>query len=494
MEDLSPIMALSIPAVGAFLIGVTGSSKNLRETVTLVTAGTLFYYVLRLYPIALAGMGATWSLGEVMPGFALEFQIEPLGMIYALIASGLWILNSIYSIGYMRANKEKHQTRFYVCFALAIMSVMGLAFSANLLTMFFFYEALSLVTYPLVTHKAPAPEAIRGGRTYLGILVGTSVCLFLPAILATSYYTGTVQFTPGGVFAGPLAENAVSVQMYGFIFILFMYGIGKAALMPAHRWLPGAMVAPTPVSALLHAVAVVKAGVFCVTKVTVYIIGIGTLTKYGTGEWLMYAAGFTVICASVIALYQDNLKRRLAYSTVSQLSYIVLAVSLLSPISIAAAALHIAAHAFGKITLFFAAGAIYTAAHKTNVSQLDGIGRRMPWTMGAFAIGTLSMIGLPPAAGFISKVYLMTGAWTAEAWFAIAVLFVSTLLNMAYFLPIVHQAFFKKPKPEDEHHPHGEAPPAIVIATTCTALLAIWLCFSPDFFLDLAKKLMEFTG
>jgi multicomponent Na+:H+ antiporter subunit D len=493
MEDLSPVMALSIPAIGAFLIGVTGGSKNLRETVTLVTAGTLFYYVLQLYPIALAGMGPIWSLGEVMPGFALEFQVEPLGMIYALIASGLWILNSIYSIGYMRGNKEKHQTRFYVCFALAIMSVMGLAFSANLLTMFFFYEALSLVTYPLVTHKAPAPEAIRGGRTYLGILVGTSVGLFLPAILATGYYTGTLQFTPGGVFAGPLAENAVSVQMYGFIFVLFMYGIGKAALMPGHRWLPGAMVAPTPVSALLHAVAVVKAGVFCVTKVTVYIVGIGTLTKYGTGEWLMYAAGFTVICASVIALYQDNLKRRLAYSTVSQLSYIVLGVALLSPISIAAAALHIAAHAFGKITLFFAAGAIYTAAHKTNVSQLDGIGRRMPWTMGAFAVGTLSMIGLPPAAGFISKVYLLNGAWTAEAWFAIGVLFVSTLLNTAYFLPIVYQAFFKKPSEEDERHPHGEAPRGILIAQTGTALLAIWLCFSPDFFLDLALKLMEFT-
>ena len=520
MEELSPIVALSIPALGALLIGITGKAPNVRESVTLITAVSLFYYVTQLYPIATEGMGEVWQLIEIIPGLGLEFQIEPLGMVYALIASGLWILNSIYSIGYMRGNNEKHQTRFYICFALSIMSVMGLAFSANLLTMFIFYEALSLATFPLVTHAAPKPEAIRSGRTYLGILVGTSVCLFLPAIIATWVYTGTLDFTPGGVYRSALVENRISPELYGVIFAMFMYGIGKAALMPSHRWLPAAMVAPTPVSALLHAVAVVKAGVFTVTKVTVYIIGIDTLKDFGQGEWLVYAAGFTVVCASFIALFQDHLKRRLAYSTVSQLSYIVMGVALLSPISIAAAALHIAAHAFGKITLFFTAGAIHTAAHKDYISQLDGIGRKMPWTMGAFTVGTLSMIGLPPTAGFISKWYLMTGAWTATQWFAVIVLFLSTLLNAAYFLPIVYRAFFKAPPPiidhPDDHHDgdahgdghahdhsghgphahgdHGEAPLPILIAQTTTAALAITMFFYPDIFLELAQTLMGLTS
>jgi multicomponent Na+:H+ antiporter subunit D len=247
--------------------------------------------------------------------------------------------------------------------------------------------------------------------------------------------------------------------------------------------------------------------VFCVTKVTVYIIGIDVMREAGVGEWLVYVAGFTVVCASFIALFQDHLKRRLAYSTVSQLSYIVLGAALLSKISIAAAALHIAAHAFGKITLFFAAGAIHTAAHKDYVSQLDGIGRRMPWTMGAFAVGTLSMIGLPPTAGFISKWYLLGGAWTAEQWTVIVVLFLSTLLNAGYFLPIVYRAFFKPlPAPaqphghhDDDGHghghaEHGEAPLAILIAQTSTAVLAVAMFFDPDVFLELARTLMRLTG
>jgi multicomponent Na+:H+ antiporter subunit D len=254
------------------------------------------------------------------------------------------------------------------------------------------------------------------------------------------------------------------------------------------------MVAPTPVSALLHAVAVVKAGVFSVVKVTVYIVGVDQLRLYEQGQWLIYMAGFSIVCASFIALFQDNLKRRLAYSTISQLSYITMGAALLYPVSVMAAGLHIAAHAFGKITLFFAAGSIYTAAHKTKISQLDGIGRKMPWTMGAFTIGTLSMIGLPPTGGFISKWYLMTGAWTKEDWFVIVVLVLSTLLNAAYFLPIVYRAFFRAPPPpdpDDHHHheDHGEAPLPIVIALTCTAALTVILFFFPHYFLELGRAL-----
>lgn len=499
---LSPIVAIAVPLIGAFLIAAAGRWPNVRESVTILTAIALAWVVFNLHNFLEATPSAAETLVEVVPGMPLAFHLEPLGMIYAGIASSLWILNSIYSIGYMRGNQEKHQTRFYVCFALSLASVMGIAFAANMFTLFVFYEALSLATFPLVAHKG-TPEAIKSGRTYLGILMGTSVCLMLPAMIATYVYTGTLDFTQGGVFREPLAEGSIAPWLFGLIFAMYMYGVGKAALMPAHRWLPAAMVAPTPVSALLHAVAVVKAGVFSVVKIAVYIIGVDQLRAYDQGGWLLYVAGGSIVIASFIALFQDNLKRRLAYSTISQLSYITLGAALLWPVSVRAAAIHIAAHAFGKITLFFAAGSIYTAAHKTNISQLDGIGRKMPWTMGAFAIGTLSMIGLPPTGGFISKWYLMQGAWTAESKFTILVLCTSTLLNAAYFLPIVYRAFFRKPPDDhhddhghddhghDHHGDHGEAPLPIVIALTCTAAATIILFFHPDLFAGYASMLAD---
>ena len=475
-----PIMAL--PALGALGIALAGRWPNLRETLTLLTAALLFAGVFQLLAPVLAGERPGIELLAPLPGLPVAFQVEPLGMIFALIASGLWIANSLYSIGYMRQNNEAHQTRFYVCFALAIGAALGIAFSANLLTLFLFYEVLTLVTYPLVTH-AGTEQARKGGRTYLAILMGTSMLFLLPAVVYTWHLTGTTDFRAGGILPANLAPGTVAVLL-----ALFMFGIGKAALMPFHRWLPAAMVAPTPVSALLHAVAVVKAGVFCVVKVVVYVFGFDLLA--GTTHWLIALAGFTVIAASVVALNADNLKRRLAYSTVSQLSYVILAAAVLAPLSLVGAALHIAAHALGKITLFFAAGAIYTAAHKTEVSQLDGIGRRMPWTMVAFGVGTLSMIGLPPAAGFVSKWYMVSGAMAQEQWFAVAVMLLSTLLNASYFLPILHRAFFRPLSADAAAHPHGEAPLLMVAALTLTAAGTIALFFFPDVPLALARQLV----
>jgi multicomponent Na+:H+ antiporter subunit D len=385
-------LALLLPAAGSVGIFLAARQPNLREAVTLATALALFASVLGLLPAVLAGARPRLVALEMFPGIALAFSVEPLGMLFALVASGLWIVNSIYSIGYMRGNREAHQTRFYACFALALAATMGVAFSANLLTLYLFYEALTLVTWPLVTHRGDA-EARSGGRIYLGILLGTSIVFLLPAIIVTWAVTGTLEFSPGGILRGAGLSNAA----IGGLLALYMFGIGKAALMPVHRWLPAAMVAPTPVSALLHAVAVVKAGVFAVVKVIVYVFGIEALSAVRAADWLPTVAGFTIIAASIVALRSDNLKRRLAYSTVSQLSYVVLAASILAPLSVVGAAFHIAAHAVSKITLFFAAGAIYTAAHKTEVSQLDGIGRRMPWTMGAFAIGALSAFRRSPA-------------------------------------------------------------------------------------------------
>jgi multicomponent Na+:H+ antiporter subunit D len=480
------LASLLLPALGAIAILLAGRWPNLREAVTLTTAVALFGIIVMLVPAFYTGQAVGVTLGAITPSLSIALAVEPLGLLFALVAALLWVVNSIYSIGYMRGNEEAHQTRFYVCFAIAIASAQGAAFAANLFTLFVFYELLTFSTYALVAHKG-TPEAMQGARTYMVVLVLTSVTFLLGAILWTMAIAGTGDFTPGGILEGriegwPLLALAA----------LFAFGISKSALMPFHRWLPAAMVAPTPVSALLHAVAVVKVGVFSVLKVAVYVFG---LELYGAGaEWLIYLAGFTVVAASLVALRQDDLKRRLAYSTISQLSYIVMAAAIATPAAIIGGALHIAAHAFGKITLFFAAGSIYTAAHKTKVSELDGIGRRMPWTMAAFFIGSLSMVGVPMTAGFISKWYIFLGAYQAERWFPLIVLAVSTLLTAAYLLSIVHRAFFRDEKPHgggapDDEHGHGEAPWPMVVAITATAALTVLMFLMPDLPLGLAELL-----
>lgn len=487
--EFAILAAMAVPVAGALLMWSVWRMPDLRDAITLATAGVLLCVVLSILPHVLAGARPTLALFTVLPGLQIAFTVEPLGMLFALIASGLWIVNSLYSIGYMRANRERHQTRFYICFALALAATMGVAFAGNLFTLFIAYEVLTLITYPLVTHSG-TDQARAGGRVYLGYLMGTSVAFLLPALVFIWFIAGTTDFTPGGILEGRLGHHGTAALL-----ALCMFGVGKAALMPFHRWLPAAMVAPTPVSALLHAVAVVKAGVFTVVKVVVYIFGVDNLAGAGLGgaaDWLVVVAGFTIIAASVVALGADNLKRRLAYSTVSQLSYVVMATALLAPLSIVGAVMHIAAHAVGKITLFFAAGAIYTAAHKTEVSQLDGIGRRMPVTMTAFSIAVLSMIGLPPAAGFISKWYMLSGAMASQQWLGVAVIAASTLLNAAYFLPIVYRAFFVAPAAAHGHgaHPHGEAPWPMVLALSLTAAATVALFFLPDVPLALARLLV----
>jgi multicomponent Na+:H+ antiporter subunit D len=484
--DMTQTIAASLilPALAALLTLVLGRWPNVREGATLLVAFALGAMVFSLLGPVLVGARPSLTLWEVIPGVPLAFSVEPLGQIFAMIASLLWIVTTIYSVGYMRGNEEHAQTRFYACFAVAIVSAMGIAYAGNLLTLFLFYELMTISTVPLVTHKG-TDEAKRSGRVYLGILMGTSIGLQLVGIIACWLLAGSLDFVPGGLLAGKVEGWPVLVLL-----ALFVFGIGKAAVMPFHRWLPAAMVAPTPVSALLHAVAVVKAGVFTVVKVVVYVFGLDLLNGTAGTEWIAAFAGFTILAASFVALRQDNLKRRLAYSTISQLSYVVLAALILAPLSVMGAALHIMAHAFGKITLFFAAGSIYTAAHKTEISQLDGIGWKMPITMGAFFIGSLSMIGVPPTAGFVSKWFMLSGAYDAQAWAAIAVIFASTVLNAAYFLPIVHRAFATRPAPVDPEHDHGEAPTPIVVALSFTALGSLLLFFFPDSFLALAEQLV----
>ena len=477
-------LTIAVPLAGAALILMLDRRPNQREGVTLVSASMLFYLVARLWLALEAGERPSLILVETLPGLPLALAVEPLGLLFALVASSLWIVTSLYSIGYMRAHHEKHQTRFYASFAVALASTMGVAFAANMFTLFVFYEALTLSTYPLVTHSG-TQEARRAGRVYLGLLLGTSIGLQLLAIVWTWVYAGTLDFREGGILQYTATPTAI-----GLLYVLYIFGIGKAALMPFHRWLPAAMVAPTPVSALLHAVAVVKAGVFTVLKVSIYIFGLDVLAENNTNQWLLYAAAATILIASLVAMRQDNLKLRLAYSTVSQLGYVVLGALLANAWGVLGGSMHIAMHAFGKITLFFCAGAILVAAHKTEISEMDGLGRRMPVTMLAFLIGSLSIIGLPPMGGLWSKWYLALGTLDAGQITLLAVLMVSSLLNVAYLLPIPVRAFFLAPPSAERVRGIKEAPGSCLAAIVLTSAGCLALFFYPQPLYALARLLV----
>ena len=483
-EQAALIGVVVVPLLGALAVMLAGSRPNLREAISLAAGVILLALVVRLLPRALSGDWPAAVLAEPIPGLSLAVSAEPLGVLFGLIASFLWIVTTVYSIGYMRGHGEAHQTRFYTFFAVAMGCTMGVAFADNLFTLFVFYEVLTLSTYPLVTH-AGTQEARQGGRTYLGILMATSMGFLLLAVVWTWKLTGNVSFTSGGILGG-----AASPLVIGVLFALYVFGIGKAALMPFHRWLPAAMVAPTPVSALLHAVAVVKAGVFAILKITVYIFGLDLLRDTGVTDWLLWVAAFTILAASVIALRQDNLKARLAYSTISQLSYIVMGALLVNSTALAGSTLHLATHAFGKITLFFCAGAILVASHKTKVSQLDGLGRQMPWTMGAFFLASLSIVGLPPMGGMWGKWYLALGAIDAGYVVLVGVLMVSTLLNIAYLIPVPIRAFLGKADAGGEIQIR-EAPIACLIAMGVTVVGCVALFFNPTWIVQLAHQFVE---
>ncbi len=468
------MLSMGIPLAASLICLLLPKQNNLRDGLTLLAAVALLGTIIGILNAFNAGENVAVDLIAFQPGLSIAFDVEPLGLVFALVASSLWILTHIYGVGYMRGNKEENHARFFAAFAFAIFASIGIAFAANLLTLFLFYELLTISTYPLVAHKETA-EAKAGARTYLGILMGTSIVFLLTAIVWTYVISGTLDFTQGGLLSGKVSNSFLPVLL-----ALFAFGIGKAALMPFHRWLPAAMVAPTPVSALLHAVAVVKAGVFSMLKIGVYVFGIDNLAQTGASQWLMWVAAFSILVASIIAMRQDNLKRRLAYSTISQLSYITLGVALASSMGVLGGGLHIVTHAFGKITLFMCAGSIYVATHKTEISQMRGLGRAMPFTFIAFGIGALSIIGLPPLGGSWSKWSLMVGAADANQQVMIGVLMLSSVLNVAYLLPIFARGFFS---PETEpisgswREKLKEAPILCVLPPCITAIGCIVLFF-----------------
>jgi formate hydrogenlyase subunit 3/multisubunit Na+/H+ antiporter MnhD subunit len=439
-------------------------------------------------PIILKGNVIKFHLLTIYSGIVFGYKVDAFGLIFAITSSFLWILVSLYSIGYMRALKEHAQTRYYFMFALAIFSAVSIAMSENLITFYLFYEALTLSTYWLVAHHEDE-EAFSAGRKYLTYLLSSGWCLFT-AVVLTYCLTGTTDFVSGGI----LTSDSASKFTLTVLFALFALGSMKAAWMPFHSWLPSAMVAPTPVSALLHAVAVVKAGVFGFVRIVSYIYGTDLMSELGLGVILASVAAFTMIMGSFFAIAEDNLKRRLAYSTISQLSYIIFGVALLSPFGVTGAMIHIPFHGFMKITLFLCAGAIMVVTGKKEISQMAGIGRAMPVTMMAFTIGAIGMCGTPPVSGFISKWFLCLGTLQSGQLVFLGVILISSLLDAVYFFPIIITAFFKKQPVTDEMNvgiKEKERPIYLfmVIPLAITAIFSIIFFLFPRSFyiLDLAE-------
>ena len=479
--SIKPLLAVLVSLLVIPALISSSDKPNARESWTFLAGIIKFLIVLSMLPVILQGKQIGLTLFEIVPGADIAFRVDGLGMLFALVASSLYIITSIYSIGYMRGLNEHGQTRFVCFFALAISATIGAAFSANLLTLYLFYEILSLATYPLVAHHQDEKSKV-SGRRYLIFILGTSIGLVLPAMIYCYHLTGTLEFSTAGIFADQLSKPAAIVLL-----LMFVFGFAKAGIMPFHSWLPAAMVAPTPVSALLHAVAVVKVGVFSIVRVMTGVFGIDLLARFDLGIIVMVIASTTILLASCIALSQDELKRRLAYSTISQLSYIIFGVALLSPQGLLGGVIHIAMHAFGKITLFFCAGAIFVATGKKYISQMSGLGKKMPFTFAAFFIGALGVIGLPPTGGFYSKWNLILGTLEAQQSIFMMVLLVSSFLNAFYFLPIVYKGFFGKSEEEVDGVPVKikEANLCLVIPLMITAVISIVLFFYPTIFVNL---------
>jgi multicomponent Na+:H+ antiporter subunit D len=473
IESALPLWAVLASLLAIPLIVASGRRPNLREAFTLIAAFVKAGLVLSMLPWVLEGKQAFFTLWEISPGIELALRVDTLGYVFAMVASLLWVLTSFYSIGYVRGAHEKKQTRYFASFALCLSATIGICFSANLLTFVVFFETLTLATYPLVIHKE-TPAAIAASRKYLAYTLPAGLLLVFAVAWCVSATGGETAFTPGGF----LGETSLAPTALTWLFFVFVAAVGvKAGIMPLHSWLPAAMAAPTPVSALLHAVAVVKAGVFGVLRVTGYVFGPELLREIGVWTVLAWIAAITLTVGSLLAMRQDNLKRRLAYSTVAHLSYIVLGAALLTAASWAGAVMHLMFHATMKITLFFCAGAIYVRTHKENISDMHGIGRQMPITMLAFAIGSLGLAGVPGVNGFVSKWYLAVGATEAEQALFMGLLLLSGVLNAAYFFPIVHVAFFRK---SDDFPRFSEASPLMVVPLSLTAIASVVLGIAPN--------------
>ncbi len=453
-----PFLAVIIPVCGAIIIRVLAEENDKARHTTAIAAIVLtFAAVVGMLPTVSGGDTVIFRLLPITDVMYLEFNVDSFGMMFGLLSSTLWIFAIVYSMGYM--SHEHGHRNYYTFYVLSASATMGVAFAGNLFTLYIFYEYLAICTYPLVVH-AQTREATLSGIKYISYSFGGGA-LVLISIFAIYGMAGTLDFNPGGILDNVGAENTTLLIT---IFFTCVAGFGtKAAVMPLHAWLPGAMVAPTPVSALLHAVAIVKSGVFGTTRVIYYLYGVDLLKELDITGYFAVVVSFTIIFGSIMAIKQNVLKLRLAYSTIGQLGYITLGALMLNAAGLTGGLVHIINHAFLKITLFFCAGAIIVVTGKTNLDDLVGVGRRMPLTMIAFAISALGLMGVMPICGYLSKYYILTGAFEAGLPVYAFVLLTSTLLNSIYYLPIIINAFFKK----------GEFQPPIGFEAPLTMLLPI---------------------
>lgn len=469
-----------LPALAPLGLVAARRTPNIREGVSVLFGLINLALVVGLLGNLEQGASLTWRFQDLLPGVPFLLKLDSLGALLLVTAGLLWPLATLYSAGYLRDHKETNQTRFFCMFCIAIAATNGVALSGNLLTLYLFYEILSLSTYPLVTHQQ-TPEARAAGRKYLAFIMGGSICLALPAMLTVYTIAGNLDFGSG--LAVWKAGGAPAVLLT----LAFLMGFSKAAVMPMHAWLPGAMVAPTPVSALLHAVAVVKVGVFSVIRAVCQVLGAQFVLHWGANNWVTGICAVTIIVSAALMVSQDSLKRCLAFSTIGQLSYILMAVALFNKDGLTGGSLHIVMHAFGKITLFFCAGAIACHAHKKYISEFDGLGRSMPWTFGAFTVGAVAIIGLPPTGGFLSKWLIVSGCLKAGMPILAIIVLASSFLKAWAFFRIIFRAYLL-PVPDGEHHPATDASMLMRFPLTLTALGSIVLFFFPGPFLHLAQN------
>jgi multicomponent Na+:H+ antiporter subunit D len=471
-ENWVPLLIVVIPLLVAVII--FSLPEENKKTRSLINIGA------SLLSLGLVGL-MLWGVSNgyyyetrlsFLPGLGLVLRADSLSLLFVTLSSGLWMLTTVYAIGYLE--DSPHRSRFFGFFSLCVTATLGVALAGNLITFLLFYEILTLAAYPLIMHRG-TEKARKAGRTYLIYTVTGGALILLGTVLLYTI-TGTLEFTAGG-FLSELDSSYHNVFI--LIFVLLVTGLGvKAAIIPLHGWLPRSMVAPAPVSSLLHAVAVVKAGAFGIIRVLYDVFGIESSINLGVTLPLAVIAAATIIFASIRALFQDGLKARLAYSTVSQVSYIILGVAIAGPLAAIGGMVHLVHQGVTKITLFFCAGNFAETLGVHKISEMNGIGKRMPWTMTAFTIGALGMIGIPPLAGFISKWYLGLGALEAGQEWVILVLAGSSLLNAAYFLPILYVAWFKKPTgnwPAEQKFGAYETSLLLLMPPIVTALLVVLL-------------------
>jgi multicomponent Na+:H+ antiporter subunit D len=465
-----PALILLSSLVPGLLIFFLGEERHLLRTV-LNLAGAVLKLVLVGWMVWGVFHDHVYeSRLTLLPGLDLVLDADALSVFFVVLSSVLWLVTTVYAIGYLE--DSPHRSRFFGFFSLCVTATVGIALAGNLVTFLIFYELLTLATFPLVAHRG-TPDAMRGAKVYLAYtLSGGAVLLFAVAWL--SALAGPVEFTEGGALGALSDAHRVPLTI---IFVLLIGALGvKAALLPLHGWLPQAMVAPAPVSALLHAVAVVKAGAFGIVRVVYDVYGVNLAADLGVLQPLAALAAATIVYGSVRALSQDGLKKRLAYSTVSQVSYIALGTAIFGPVASIGGIVHLVHQGVMKITLFFCAGNLAETLGIHNVSEMRGCARRMPLTMTAFTVGALGMIGVPPIAGFVTKWYLGSGAVAAGADWVLLVLAASSLLNAAYFLPILYTAWFQRPVgPWPEENPRGryEAPLMLLVPALVTAALSV---------------------